>query len=65
MLKEICEMMSDYEDAVDRDSEFKYSKYIIVTKVEKAETNLSEDWEGKIVTLKNQVQSMVNDLKKE
>jgi hypothetical protein len=36
MLREICEMISDYEGIVNRDAEFKYSKYIIVLKVEKA-----------------------------
>lgn len=35
-LREICEMMSDYEGFMDREKEFQYSKYIIVTKHEKA-----------------------------
>ena len=39
MLREICEMISDYEGFMDRDGEFKHSKYIIVTKLEKAQTN--------------------------
>jgi hypothetical protein len=38
-LKEICEMISDYEGIMDREKEFKYSKYIIVSKVEKAQAN--------------------------
>ena len=35
-LREVCEMMFDYEYVMDRDEVFKYSKYIIVNKVEKA-----------------------------
>lgn len=35
-LREVCEMMFDYEYVMKRDQEFKYSKYIIVNKVEKA-----------------------------
>ncbi len=35
-LREICEMISDYEGIMDREKEFKNSKYIIVTKLEKA-----------------------------
>lgn len=51
-LREICEMISDYEGIMDREKEFKNSKYIIVTKLEKAQTNLSTDWEGRLAALK-------------
>jgi hypothetical protein len=40
-LREICEMMYDYEYVVNREREFRNSKYIIVATVEKAQTNTS------------------------
>jgi hypothetical protein len=57
-LREICEMISDYEGIVNRDEEFKHSKYIIVTKLEKAQTNLSQDWEGRLSALKMHFQTV-------
>ena len=63
MLREICEMISDYEGFMDRDGEFKHSKYIIVTKLEKAQTNQGQTWEGTILATKNSFQQIARDLK--
>lgn len=46
-------MISEYEYAVNRDRMFKNSKYIIVVSVEQAETNDSEDWAGRINSMRN------------
>jgi hypothetical protein len=64
-LKEICEMMSDYEGIMDREKEFKHSKYIIVVKVEKARANQNSDWEGRLSSLKSYFTSIVQDVRKE
>ena len=56
-LREMCEMIADYEVMVNRDNEFKVSKYIIVLRVEKAASNSNLDWEGRIATLKTHIHS--------
>ena len=64
-LREICEMMYDYEFIMDREKDFKFSKYIIVAKVEKAQTNTSQDWEGKLNHLKQHFSTVITELKRE
>ena len=64
-LREMCQLIQEYEYVLNRETVFKYSKYIIVTKIEKAKTNVTSDWEGTINTLKNNFSEVVTDLRKE
>jgi len=58
-------MIYEYEYVINREKSFKFSKYIIVNKVEKAETNINTDWEGRLTTLKTHFATVISELKRE
>ena len=64
-LREVCEMMYDFEFVLDREKIFKNTKYIVVLKVEKAQTNANQDWVGKLTTLKNHFTTIVSEVKRD
>jgi hypothetical protein len=51
-LREICNMITENEFVLNRDSVFKNSKYVIIARLEKAATS-ERTWEGQIGTLKS------------
>ena len=48
-------MIADNEFLVSRDKIFRNAKYIIIAKVETADTAVSAGWEGKIGNLKSSI----------
>lgn len=61
-LKEICNMMADYEFILDRKKVFRNSKYIIYAKLEKAEGISSR--EGMVGSIKANFVSVSEDMKR-
>ena len=53
MLKEIVTKIAENDFLLNRDKAFKHSKYIVIAKIEQTEKSVTQQWEGKITTLKN------------
>lgn len=60
----MCCMIAENEFVLDRHRAFKNSKYIIVARLEKADTSAGT-WEGQVNRLKGAFQVMMNENKRE
>lgn len=67
MMREVCKLMSENWHFLDQDKVFRDVKYVFIAQVEKPESNggKDQDWEGRMIHLKNYFTTKLDELQKE